>query len=75
MKQLLTFILFLSIIKIQGQEASKCLYYNGNNQYTTLGNPIGLQLEEYPIELWFYSEENTRSILTRGTSRGAAETS
>ena len=66
---LIIFLLFSYIT--QGQIAVNALSYDGINEYTTLGNPTGLQLPDYTITLWFYSEDNTKSILTRGTSQGS----
>ena len=53
------------------QPASKCLSYNGVDEYTTLGNPAGLQLPNYTITLWFYPQDNSKSLITRGTAQGA----
>lgn len=63
--------LFLNICF--GQEAWKCLNYDGLDEYTTLGNPDELQLEDFTLTLWFYGEDNTKSIITRGESQGAPE--
>ncbi len=53
------------------QPASNCLSYNGIDEYTTLGNPSGLQLANYTLTLWFYPQHNNKSLITRGTARGA----
>ena len=71
MKYLFLFNLLLLCSTAPGQEALNALTYDGNNEFTTLGNPSNLQLTDYSIEVWFYSTDSTRSILTRGTSQGA----
>ncbi|MCB9283533.1 MAG: HYR domain-containing protein [Lewinellaceae bacterium] len=48
------------------------LHFDGLNDKVDLGNPTDLQLVTYTIEFWFKPEQNDRSILTRGKSRGGA---
>jgi hypothetical protein len=57
--------------QLSAQSASNCLSYDGIEEYTTLGNPVGLQLSSYTLTLWFYPQDNSKSIITRGTAQGA----
>ncbi len=66
-----TIFLLLCFETLFAQPADNSLYYNGVDEYTTLDNPVGLQLPNYSITLWFYAENNSRSLVTRGTAQGA----
>lgn len=66
-----TLLALLSFEPISAQPASNCLFYNGVDEYTTLGNPAGLQLDNYTLTFWFFPQDNNKSLITRGTSGGA----
>lgn len=64
-------IAFLWFGALSAQPASHCLAYDGIDEYTTLGNPVGLQLDDYTLSLWFYPQHASKSVITRGMSQGA----
>lgn len=77
-KAIKPYVIFFYIILIglfgktlSAQPASKCLFYDGIDEYTTLGNPAGLQLTNYTLTLWFYPQNNSRSLITRGAAQAA----
>lgn len=71
--QLLCTFSLVTLISVltQAQEAGNALSYDGVDEYTSFGNPALMQVDDYTITMWFYAEDNTRSLLTRGASQGA----